>query len=238
MPAPTENYTVVNPNISIRPKPTAFSGIMFFDMIKILFDGPEEKFAKHTLVLAHGAGAPMDSDFMNYFAAGLAEHEVRVARFEFPYMAHRRVTGIKRPPGRQVILLETWREVVAQIGKNAVNIGGKSMGGRMATLLAAAEDAPPIRRLICLGYPFHPPGKPEILRTDHLLSLSVPTLIVQGDRDPMGNSNEVGGYKLSPAIQLHWCPDGNHDLAPRKNSGFTEKENWVAAMNTLAKFLE
>ena len=238
MPAPTVNYTVANPNISIRPKPTAFSGIMFFDMINILFDGPEEKFAKHTLVLAHGAGAPMDSDFMNYFAAGLAEHDVRVARFEFPYMAHRRVRGIKRPPDRQLILLEIWREVVAQIGKNAVNIGGKSMGGRIATLLASAEDAPPIRRLICLGYPFHPPGKPEKLRTDHLLSLSVPTLIVQGDRDPMGNRNEVGGYKLSPAIELHWCPDGNHDLTPRKNSRFTEKENWVAAMNTLAKFLE
>lgn len=211
---------------------------MLFDMINILFHGPEEKSAKHTLVLAHGAGAPMDSDFMNYFTAGLAERDVRVARFEFPYMAHRRVTGIKRPPGRQAILLETWREVVAQIGKDAVNIGGKSMGGRMATLLASTEDAPPIRRLICLGYPFHPPGKAEKLRTDHLFSLSVPTLIVQGDRDPMGNRNEVGCYKLSPAIQLHWCPDGNHDLTPRKNSGFTEKDNWVDAVNTVAKFLE
>ena len=108
----------------------------------------------------------------------------------------------------------------------------------MATLFASAENAPPMRRLICLGYPFHPAGKPELLRTGHLFSLSVPTLIVQGDRDPTGNRNEVGGYKLSPAIQLHWCPDGNHDLTPRKNSGFTEKENWVAAMNAVAKFLE
>ena len=211
---------------------------MLFNMINILFDGPEEKIAKQTLILAHGAGAPMDSDFMNCFATGLAERDVQVARFEFPYMADRRVTGIKRPPGNQAILLETWREVLSQIGKNPVNIGGKSMGGRMATLLASAEDAPPIRRLICLGYPFHPLGKPEILRTDHLSSLSVPTLIVQGDRDAMGNRDEVEGYNLSPTIQLHWCSDGNHDLTPRKNLGFTKEGNWVAAMNAIAKFLE
>ncbi len=210
---------------------------MLPDMIDILFDGPDEKSAKHTLVLAHGAGAPMDSDFMNVFSAGLGECGIRVARFEFPYMDGHRVTGKKRPPDRQPILLQTWREVIAQIGGSAVNIGGKSMGGRMATLLAAAEDAPPIRRLICLGYPFHPPGKPKKQRTGHLSSLSVLTLMVQGDRDAMGNREEVEGYPLSRSIQLHWCPDGNHDLTPRKKSGYTKKGNWEAAINTVATFL-
>ena len=115
---------------------------MLSDMIDILFDGPDEKSAKHTLILAHGAGAPMDSGFMNVFAAGIGERGIRVARFEFPYMDGRRVTGKKRPPDRQPKLLETWREVITQIGGSAVNIGGKSMGGRMATLLAVAEDVP------------------------------------------------------------------------------------------------
>ncbi len=210
---------------------------MLSDMIDFLFDGPDQKSAKHTLILAHGAGAPMDSDFMNVFAAGIGERGIRVARFEFPYMDGRRLTGKKRPPDRQPILLQTWREVITQIGGSAVNIGGKSMGGRMATLLAVAEGAPPIRRLICLGYPFHPPGRPEKKRTYHLSSLSVPTLMVQGDRDAMGNREDVEGYILSPSIQLHWCPDGNHDLTPRKKSGFTKNRNWEAAMNTVATFL-
>ena len=135
----------------------------------------------------------MDSGFMNGFAAGIGERGIRVARFEFPYMDGRRVTGKKRPPDRQPILLQTWREVITQIGRSAVNIGGKSMGGRMATLLAVAEDAPPIRRLLCLGYPFHPLGRPEKTRACHLSSLSVPTLMVQGDRDPMGNREDVEG---------------------------------------------
>jgi uncharacterized protein len=208
---------------------------MLSDMIDILFDGP--KTAAHTLVLAHGAGAPMDSPFMDTFAAGLGARGIRIARFEFPYMVNRRATGKNRPPDRQPILLQTWRDVIAQLGDHPIAVGGKSMGGRMASLLAAEPDAPNISALVCLGYPFHPPGKPDRLRTEHLAALASPTLIVQGERDALGNRDEVEGYTLSKSIYLHWCPDGNHDLTPRKRSGHTQEANWDGAMDAVAGFL-
>lgn len=216
---------------------------MLSDMIDILFDGPND--AAMTLILAHGAGAPMDSDFMNVFAAGISkrggDRGIRTARFEFPYMAIRRATGKKRPPDRQPILLQTWREVIAQLSGQRLAIGGKSMGGRMATLLAAADEPPEfaaqIQAVVCLAYPFHPAGKPDRLRTEHLAGLSTPTLIVQGDRDALGTREEVEGYELSRQIRLHWCPDGNHDLTPRKKSGFTKEDNWNGAMDAVAGFL-
>jgi hypothetical protein len=213
---------------------------MLVDMTDFLFDGPEG--AKTTLVLAHGAGAPMDSPFMETFAQGLGERGIAVARFEFPYMVSRRATGNKRPPDRQPILLQTWAEVIARLrDKGVINrlaIGGKSMGGRMATLLATQADPPYIQALVCLGYPFHPAGRPERLRTEHLRDLPLPCLMVQGERDTLGNRPEVEGYALPNAIQFHWCPDGDHSLVPRKRSGFTQDGNWTAAMNAIAEFLQ
>ena len=197
-----------------------------------LFDGPK---AGPLLILAHGAGAAMDSDFMAHFAASLGDKGIRVARFEFAYMAERRVTGKKRPPDRQPKLLDHWRQVIADLAQGqAVAIGGKSMGGRMASLIA---DEIAARQLICLGYPFHAPGKQDKPRTEHLANLRTPTLIVQGERDAMGAKETVAGYQLSPAIRLHWAPDGNHDLAPRKASGLTKEENWDAAAAAAAAFL-
>ncbi|MDA1098025.1 MAG: alpha/beta hydrolase [Proteobacteria bacterium] len=213
-------------------------------MIHILFDGPKQ--AGLTLVLAHGAGAAMDSPFMTAFAQGLGARGIAVARFEFPYMAARRATGKTRPPDRQPVLLQTWRQVIARLsvpsaarpGPGRLAIGGKSMGGRMASLLAAAGDGRDLHGLVCLGYPFHPAGKPDRLRTGHLRELSLPSLIVQGERDPLGNRAEAAAYPLSNAIRFHWCPDGNHDLAPRKRSGYNQEDNWAAAMDTVAGFLE
>jgi uncharacterized protein len=220
---------------------------MLSDMIPILFDGPKE--AGLILVLAHGAGAAMDSPFMTTFAQGLGARGIAVARFEFPYMAVRRATGNKRPPDRQPILMQTWREVIAQLGEQPgirpggrrLAIGGKSMGGRMASLLAAEDDnhgiGGDIAALVCLGYPFHPAGKPDRLRTEHLAELSLPSLIVQGERDALGNRAEVESYSLSETIQVHWCPDGDHDLTPRKRSGHSQEDNWAAAMDAVAGFL-
>lgn len=212
---------------------------MLFDMIPILFDGPKE--AGMTLVLAHGAGAAMDSPFMAAFAQGLGARGIAVARFEFPYMAARRATGNKRPPDRQPILLQTWREVTAQLGEHTTQgrlaIGGKSMGGRMASLLAAEGGGQDIHALVCLGYPFHPAGKPDRLRIEHLAALSLPSLIVQGERDRLGNRVEVVAYPLSNAIRFHWCPDGDHDLTPRKRSGYSQEDNWAGAMDAVAAFL-
>ncbi len=202
--------------------------------IDYLVDGPGK--ARLTLALAHGAGAGMDSPFMVHFAERIAAAaEVRVARFEFPYMARRRAEGGHRPPDRQPVLLDAWRRVAAELGAANLVVGGKSMGGRMASLIADETGA---RGLVCLGYPFHAPGKADKPRTAHLASLAAPSLIVQGTRDPMGSKVTVASYQLSPAIRLHWLADGNHDLVPRKASGRTRDENWRDAVQAIAEFLQ
>ncbi|MEQ8193572.1 MAG: alpha/beta fold hydrolase, partial [Rhodospirillales bacterium] len=191
---------------------------------EFFFNGP--KTAKLTIVLAHGAGAPMDSAFMNFFAEHLAAKKFRVARFEFPYMTERRATGKKRPPNPAQVLLETYRAVIAELGADKLVIGGKSMGGRIASMVA---DETGVRGLVCLGYPFHPPGKPEKLRTEHLETLKTPALFLQGTRDPFGTRDEVQGFPLSKKIELRWLEDGDHGFKPRKASGRTEEQNWLDA---------
>ncbi|MEQ9348539.1 MAG: alpha/beta hydrolase [Thalassospira sp.] len=202
------------------------------DQIEFLFDGDES--AKLTIVLAHGAGAPMDSPFMNEMAGAIADNGWRVARFEFPYMAKRRIDGKKRGPDRGPVLLDFFGEVVRQLGDpEHLIIGGKSMGGRMASMVA---DNLGVAGLVCLGYPFHPPGKPEKLRTDHLLGLKTPLLICHGTRDPFGKPDEVAGYGLSDAIKLHWVEDGEHDFKPRKSSGRTQSQNITDAAKAISDF--
>lgn len=189
------------------------------------------------LILAHGAGAPMDSDFMNQMAQGLAQHGVGVLRFEFPYMAQRRLDGGRRPPNVQKVLLQKWREVYEQVRPlvaGPLAIGGKSMGGRMASLLADELGAD---ALVCLGYPFHAAGKPEKPRTEHLASLRTRTLIVQGERDALGNRAMVEGYTLSPAIDVCWLQAADHDLKPLKVSGFTHQDHLQTAAARVAEFL-
>ena len=193
---------------------------------------------KGCLILAHGAGAPMDSGFMEEMAQRLAALGVAVVRFEFPYMAERRVGGGKRPPNPQKVLLECWREVYRQVrplvtGRLAV--GGKSMGGRMASLVA---DALGVDALVCLGYPFHAVGKPEKPRVEHLAELQTPTLIVQGERDALGNRETVAGYVLSPAIEVSWLVAADHDLKPLKASGFSHEQHLQAAAEKVAAFLK
>lgn len=200
---------------------------------KLLVDGPRD--AHSTLVLAHGAGAAMDSDFMAAFADGLAGQDLRVVRFEFPYMAERRQTGRRRPPDRQPVLRETWLSVIAAVKATRLFVGGKSMGGRIASLIA---DEAGVAGLVCLGYPFHPAGKPGTLRVEHLQTIRTPTLIVQGERDALGNRQEVASYRLSRNVQIHWLPDGDHSFKPRKASGRTEQENWSDAIDAVAEFIQ
>lgn len=190
-----------------------------------------------TLILAHGAGAPMDSSFMNDMAARLAARGVNVLRFEFPYMAQRRVDAGKRPPNPAPKLLERWREVYAQVRRHVAGklaIGGKSMGGRMASLLADELGAD---GLVCLGYPFYAVGKPEKPRVEHLAGLKTPTLIVQGKRDALGNRAAVQGYALAPGIEVMWLVAGDHDLKPLKASGFSHEQHLEAAARRVAGFL-
>ena len=190
-----------------------------------------------TLILAHGAGAPMDSEFMQTMAQSLAARGIAVLRFEFAYMAARRLDGKKRPPNPQAKLLEQWREAYAQVRQQVAGplaIGGKSMGGRMASLLADELGAD---ALVCLGYPFYAVGKPEKPRVAHLAELRTPTLIIQGERDALGDSQAVAGYVLSEAIKLHWLTAADHDLKPLKSSGFTHQQHMQTAADAIAQFL-
>jgi uncharacterized protein len=189
---------------------------------KFLFNGPDD--ARITILLAHGAGAPMDSQSMSATARALAEAGLRVARFEFAYMASRRTSAGRKPTPRAETVNPEYIAAVEELGaKGPLIIGGKSMGGRVASMVAdELFAAGKIAGLLCLGYPFHPPDKPDQLRTKHLVSLKTPALICQGTRDEFGTRDEVGGYTLSPSIEILWLEDGDHDLRPRKSvSGFS-----------------
>jgi len=196
-----------------------------------LFDGPED--AAITVLLAHGAGAPMDSASMAATAKSLAAVGFRVARFEFAYMAARRYGHRKPPPRAETVNPEYIAAVEALGAKGPLIIGGKSMGGRVASMVAdELYAAGKIAGLLCLGYPFHPPAKPEQLRTKHLACLKTPTLICQGSRDEFGTPEEVAGYTLSDKVGVLWLEDGDHDLKPRKGlSGFSAADH----LKTLAE---
>lgn len=191
-------------------------------------------------IFAHGAGAPMDSDFMVQMAGMLASKGINVYRFEFPYMMTRRKLGGRRPPDRMPVLLEAWRQQVKNLRaalppQTKIVIGGKSMGGRVASLIA---DALAADALVCLGYPFHPQGKPDKLRTQHLYTLKTPTLIVQGTRDSLGNEEEIKSYHLPASINFVWLKDGNHDFKPRVRSGFTHQQHLAAAATAVTTFIK
>jgi predicted alpha/beta-hydrolase family hydrolase len=184
---------------------------------QFLFDGPED--ARVTILLAHGAGAPMDSASMTATAKALAEAGFRVARFEFGYMAARR-DGHRKPPPKAETVMPEFVAAVDDLGPTSgpLLIGGKSMGGRVASMVAdALFEAKRIAGLVCLGYPFHPPGRPTQLRTKHLGGMKTPALIVHGTRDEFGSPEEIAGYELSKTIELHFVEDGDHDLKPRKS---------------------
>lgn len=177
-----------------------------------------DKSGRPNVLLAHGAGAAMDTPWMNTMAEGLAAGGFRVARFEFSYMAARRAGGSKRPPGKAETYVPEFHAAIDALGcAGPLIIGGKSMGGRVASLIAQAlYDQGHLSGLLCLGFPFHPPGKPDRPRGAHLAGITCPTLICQGTRDPFGTQAEVEGYPLAPAVTLRWLEDGDHDLKPRK----------------------
>ena len=203
-------------------------------MTDYLENNPDGRPIAH-FVFAHGAGAPMDHPFMDFVAKGIAQEGIRVSRFEFPYMAKRRVDGKRRGPGAPGALLKTWRTVVSELSSDVpLFIGGKSMGGRIATMIA---DENGLSGVICFGYPFHPPGNPEKLRTEHLKEFPLPLLIVQGERDAFGSAEEFPGFEIDPQIEVEWMPDGDHSLKPRKKSGFTESDNLKKAIAKASEFM-
>lgn len=202
--------------------------------IKYTMDGSE-----HTpcLVLAHGAGASSRSEWMNVMTSLLVAQGICVVRFDFPYIVIREQTGVKRPPDRMPVLQAHYQQLLVELDRPVI-IGGKSMGGRVASLLAAESATDYIRGCVCLGYPFHPNNKPDSLRIDHWPDISAPLLIVQGERDAMGNRQEVETYDLNSKVQWCWLPDGDHDFKPRKRSGFTLEQHMERAALTVARFVK
>lgn len=198
-----------------------------------LTDGPPD--APLTVLLAHGAGAGMDHPFMAAVAAGLGAAGWRVLRFEFGYMQQSRITGKKRGPDTPAKLEACLRSAVAAAGPpHRLVLAGKSMGGRVSSMFV---DDLGCRGLICLGYPFHPPGRPEKLRTAHLLELRTSALILQGERDPFGTREQVPDYGLPAGIRVVWIPDGDHGLKPRKRSGHSEEDNLALAVQCSDDYL-
>lgn len=215
-------------------------------VIRMFENSPENNktnIKNKSLILAHGAGASADSGFMEHLSAALASEGVSTVRFEFPYMARRREDGRKRPPDRQPRLLEHFREVILQVYREQggpVFIGGKSMGGRMASLLAAdPEMAKLVRACLCFGYPFHPPGKPDRWRVAHFDRFCVPAMIIQGTRDPFGGREEVGNCtQVSESdCRLHWLEGGNHDFVPLKRQPETQNILIEQAAEVAAVFM-
>jgi len=206
--------------------------------------------AKAQIIFAHGAGANMSHEFMDDISSLLNGAGINVLRFNFPFMDKRALTGIKYPPDRMPKLLVCYediiRYVVEQLESNELPlfIGGKSMGSRVAaTLVADPKELKPyllnkISGVFCLGYPFHPAKKPEKLRLEPLVNANKPVLIVQGDRDTLGNKAEIISYQLAEHCQCIFLEDGDHSLKPRVKSGFTQQAHMNRAVEEIVKFID
>ena len=192
------------------------------------------------LILAHGAGAGKDSPFMQDMASLLSERGIEVILFDFDYMKKAVETGKKRPPEKvEKLQMQFQAQIEARNSSLPLFIGGKSMGGRVASMMFSQSNPEfDAKGCICLGYPFHPPGKADKLRVEHLKSLQKPLLVVQGERDTFGNQQEVQDYGLPDVISLLFLPDGDHSFKPRKASGKTLDENMQIAADRVADFIK
>lgn len=199
------------------------------------------------LILCHGAGAPADSAFMVELSAELVARNINVTRFELEYMAQRRHGGAKRPPPKVAVLQQEWLEYLnedafALSAKLPTYLGGKSMGARLAGMVSTAETL--LQKpsgVIAYGYPFHPQNKPEKLRLAPLqatVEKQVPTLIVQGTRDPFGKEAEVKDYELPQGIEWAWLSTGDHDFKPLKSSGKSHAQLISDAAAATRKFID
>lgn len=192
-----------------------------------------------TLLLAHGSSAAMDHPLMTAFAEAVAAAGVSVVRFEFRYRAAVRSGAARRPPPPVGTLVPEFADALAAVladTDGAVLIGGKSMGGRVAAMLAGEPLDPRVRGVVCWGYPFHKPGQPDRTRLTPLAAARLPVLILQGTRDEYGGPADVAGYDLPPSVRVAWFEDGDHHLAPRKASGVTVAEHLSRAADLVSAF--
>ena len=190
------------------------------------------------ILLAHGAGAGIEHAFLAELSRLLAGPDIEVVRFNFPYMSKRALDGKRRPPDRQPVLLDHWREMVREFAHPRLFLAGKSMGGRMA-----AEISDEIycemnaAGLLILGYPFHPPARPDRWRGEVLKQIKTPTLLLQGERDTFGSRVELADFPFSSAVLVHWLTDGDHGFKPRKSSGLCEQDNLQQAASRIRQFV-
>lgn len=198
--------------------------------------------AKALVIFAHGAGADMEHEYIEELTRLLNLHKLNVLRFNFPYMDKRKFDGKRRPPDRMPILVECYQSVLASVNTLLpIFIGGKSMGGRVAAIIASdkvlmADNQ--VKGVICLGYPFHPAKKLDKLRLTPLQETQLPTLILQGERDALGSKIEIESYEISPKCQVHYFNDGDHDLKPRVKSGFTLEQHRNSAVLKIKEFID
>jgi predicted alpha/beta-hydrolase family hydrolase len=203
--------------------------------VSLILDGPKDP--SEIVVLGHGAGAPMESDFMDFFAQALATDRRAVARFNFVYMEQGR-----RSPGSPKASEETFTAVVdhlrSKLEPGKILIGGKSYGGRMASHIAAGGVE--VDGLVFLGYPLHAPGRPENIRAAHLSEITAPMLFVEGTRDPFCPLETLRGVlqNLSAPTELIVVEDGDHSLKVRKSSGRDTEQAWGEAAAGISEWLE
>ena len=189
------------------------------------------------VLLAHGAGADMRSPFMTTVHTGLAREGFASLKFNFPYTEARR-----RRPDPRPVLERCWRSVIDAVRRDRtlapswIAIGGKSMGGRMASYVAAAGA--PVRALVLIGYPLHPAGKPDDLRADHLPSIQVPMLFVQGTRDALCDMDRLRGVLAGlPNATLHTIEGGDHSFRLPRRIGKADAEVWTEIVAVVARWL-
>ena len=222
----------------IEPEPFAVEVNNQESVTALLYSAARKNRAGFTVVLGHGAGANQLSGFMRMVAGGLAARGIDAMTFNFLYTERG-----GRLPDPKARLESCYRAVInaalnhRKLKKNRLVIGGKSMGGRIASQVAAAEGDR-IAGLVFLGYPLHPPGRPDKLRAEHLKDISVPMLLLQGSRDAFGTEDEIRAVikKLRLPATLYVIEGGDHSFKVPKSAGIPQAEIYEKVMDEVAKW--
>ncbi|MGM0615908.1 MAG: alpha/beta fold hydrolase [Pseudomonadota bacterium] len=230
-----QGYVEINFDVFVSNLQAGASGRFYVDNhTPVTLQGLPEK---GCLLFAHGAGAGQDSDFMRQFATSAAQAGIQLMTFDFIYMQRMNMEGRRRPPAKIDQLVTEMSDLYASLVATLdvpVWVGGKSMGGRVASLLAAQRQVPGV---IVAGYPFHPPRSPDKLRLAHWGDVSAPSLLIQGERDPFGRRDEVASYTLPANAKVEWLPTADHDFRPLRKSGWNQEALIKQATRIAADFM-